>query len=153
MNSEAVKDHITQWLSARLQRSKQKGYVVGVSGGIDSALTSTLCAETGAPLIVLNMPIHQNPNHVSRSDEHIKWLQDKYDNVSSHTIDLTETFETLCNTLPEEALGGFSLANTRSRLRMVALYAFANSNGFLVGGTGNPMKIRSGQPMMNLSGR
>lgn len=140
MNSESVKKHIVNWLSDQLNKSKQKGFVVGVSGGIDSAVTSTLCAETGAPIIVLNMPIHQNPNHVSRSDEHIAWLKSRYSNVSSYTVNLSEAFDGLCSSLPEEALGGFSLANTRSRIRMVALYAFANSNGFLVGGTGNKVE-------------
>lgn len=140
MNSESVKKHIVGWLTSQLKESKQKGFVVGVSGGIDSAVTSTLCAETGAPVIVLNMPIHQNPNHVSRSDEHITWLKNHYGNVSSHTVDLSETFDVMCGCLPDQALGGFSLANTRSRLRMVALYAFANSNGYLVGGTGNKVE-------------
>jgi NAD+ synthase len=140
MNSSKVKDHLVKWLSTRLKQSGLKGFVVGVSGGIDSAVTSTLCAETGAPVIVLNMPIHQNPNHTTRSDEHIAWLKSKYSNVTSHTVDLTDTFEVFCDQLPNAALGGFSLANTRSRLRMVTLYAFANSNNFLVGGTGNKVE-------------
>ncbi len=140
MNNLKVKNHLVQWLSQKLKRSGLNGFVVGVSGGIDSALTSTLCAETGAPLIVVNMPINQNPTHISRSDEHIHWLTSRYDNISSHVVDLGETFESFCDQMPSEALGGFSLANTRSRLRMMALYAFANSHNMLVVGTGNKVE-------------
>jgi NAD+ synthase len=140
MNNSKVKAHLVEWLSEKLRRSGLQGFIVGVSGGIDSALTSTLCAETGAPVIVISLPIHQNMTHVERSNEHIEWLMNKYSNVTSHTINLGETFETFCDQMPEEALGGFSLANTRSRLRMMALYAFANSKNSLVAGTGNKVE-------------
>jgi NAD+ synthase len=140
MNNSKVKNHLVEWLAEKLRSSGLKGFVIGVSGGIDSALTSALCAETGAPVIVLNLPIHQDTTHIGRSDEHIEWLMRKYPNVTAHTINLGETFETFCDQIPDEALGGFALANTRSRLRMMTLYAFSNSNNFLVAGTGNKVE-------------
>ncbi|MCH2233922.1 MAG: NAD(+) synthase [Crocinitomicaceae bacterium] len=141
MNYPKVIDHIKYWLADYVSQSGLKGYVVGISGGIDSAITSTLCAMTGHKVICLEMGIHQSPNEVSRGMEHIAWLESKYPNVSHYRINLTETFETMRNALPEESKAhGLSMANTRSRLRMTTLYATGQASGLLVAGTGNKVE-------------
>ncbi len=132
--------YIVNWLKEQLLLSKQKGFVVGVSGGIDSAVVSTLCAMTGKPVILLSMPIYQASNQLSRAENHLNFLKSKYKNVQTYTIDLSESFEKITETLPEKAKRELSLANTRSRLRMLTLYAFANSNNYLVAGTGNKIE-------------
>jgi NAD+ synthase len=129
---------IINWLLEYSQKSNTNGFVIGVSGGIDSALTSTLCAMTKLPVIVVGMPIHQEKTQLSRSDKHMKWLCDNFTNVRQITVELSKTFETFtesCSNLSELAL-----ANTRSRLRMVTLYSIANTNNMLVAGTGNKVE-------------
>lgn len=128
-----------------IKRSGVKGFVVGVSGGIDSAVVSTLCAKTGLPILCLEMPIHQNPSHVSRAENHINWLKERFSNVSSERVDLTSSFDEFCNSISSEGFdsnGSNELAksNTRSRLRMIALYYHATLNGFVVCGTGNKVE-------------
>ena len=92
MNSKSVVEHITNWLKTYIAESKTKGFVVGISGGIDSAVTSTLCAKTGISLLCLEMPIHQAPAHVSRAQEHIEFLKKKYKNVLTYKVNLTSAF-------------------------------------------------------------
>ena len=140
MQVEAIIDHIVSWLSNYLAQSKLKGFVVGVSGGIDSAVTSTLCAKTGSQVYTLNMPIHQAPDQISRSAKHIRWLESGYENVQGVKIDLTSAFQSIENTLPESIQDGLTMANTRSRLRMVTLYAFSTHHRMLVAGTGNKVE-------------
>jgi len=125
---------IVDWLS------KYKGFVVGISGGVDSALVSTLCAKTGLPTVVVSLPIHQPKSHLERANEHIKWLKEKFPNVTSFEVDLTETFETFKKSIPLCAVSDLSLVNARSRLRMTTLYNFANSFGHVVAGTGNKVE-------------
>ena len=137
---EKVVNHIVSWLKNYLETSKIKGFVVGVSGGIDSAVTSTLCARTGAPVLCLEMAIHQEENQVSRALEHIQWLEKNHENVSHHSIMLTPLFESFIKSLPpteENEQQLLSLANTRARLRMSTLYYFAALHNYLVAGTGN----------------
>ena len=93
MNTTAVVNHITKWLKSYADKTNIKGFVVGVSGGIDSAVTSTLCAKTGLSLWCLEMPIHHAPSHVSRAQEHISHLKNTYSNVASSRVDLTPTYE------------------------------------------------------------
>ena len=141
--TEAIIDHITSWLRSYAANAKAKGFVVGISGGIDSALTSTLCANTGLPTLCIEMPIHQAASHVSRAKEHITNLKAKYPNVSSQEVDLTSTFTHFAAQVPEAAtqqLTDHTLANTRSRLRMMTLYYFAGINHALVAGTGNKVE-------------
>ena len=140
MQTQAVVDHIVQWLSDYLDQSGLQGFVVGVSGGIDSALTSTLCARTGKPVKALNMPIHQAPDQVTRSARHIDWLQARYTSVEGLTVDLTPAFEALQTTLPDEIQDDLSMANTRSRLRMLTLYGVSTHHRMLVAGTGNKVE-------------
>lgn len=140
MDTQPVIDHIVQWLSQYLEQSGLKGFVVGVSGGIDSAVASTLSAMTGYPVNVLNMPIYQAPDQVSRARNHIQWLEGRYPNVKGVTVDLSPAFESLQNTLPADIQDDLSMANTRSRLRMVTLYTFSTHNRYLVVGTGNKVE-------------
>lgn len=141
MNSQAVAQHIVRWLDEYVNSSGAKGFIVGISGGIDSAVTSTLCAMTGRPVILLSMPIHQPAGQYERALHHIKDLQLKYPNVSSMDIDLTKTFDQLVADLPKETTADFlAMANTRARLRMTTLYAIGQANKCLVAGTGNKVE-------------
>ena len=143
MQVEKVTDHIVDWLKTYAQNAGVKGFVIGVSGGIDSAVTSTLCAKTGLPVLCLEMPIHQAKSQVSRALNHIQWLQQKFHNVSMTQVNLTPVFDGLIDALPpvdNEESRFMSLANTRARLRMTTLYYFAALNGYLVAGTGNKVE-------------
>ena len=139
---EKVSKHIIKWINTYLENSKMNGLVVGVSGGVDSALTSTLCAETGKNLICIEMPIKQGNDQVSRSKKHIEWLKSKYPNVSSILINLDNTYNMFVDSIPknESYKHDLSLANTRSRLRMVTLYYFSALNNYIVAGTGNKVE-------------
>ncbi|MDX5583375.1 MAG: NAD(+) synthase [Aureibaculum sp.] len=143
MQTEKVTNHIVSWLKDYAVKAGIKGFVVGVSGGIDSALASTLCAKTGMPTLCLEMPIHQAESQVSRALNHVGWLKDNFNNVSMTRINLTLVFDSLVSALPKvddkEKLF-MSLANTRARLRMTSLYYFAALNGYLVVGTGNKVE-------------
>ena len=143
MNTEKVAEYIINWLKEYATNAKVNGFVVGVSGGIDSAVTSILCAKTGYPTLCVEMPIHQAENQVSRVEEHIAQLKKRFANVSEARVDLTSTFEDFKNVLPSvehsEKLD-LSLANTRARLRMTTLYYFAALQGLLVAGTGNKVE-------------
>ena len=141
-NPEKVSKHIVSWIDNYLNKSKMKGFVVGVSGGVDSALTSTLCAETKRNVLCVEMPINQEKDQVSRSKKHIEWLKKKYSNVSSINISLDNTFDSFIESIPDvkSSENDLSLANTRSRLRMVALYYFSSLKKYLVVGTGNKVE-------------
>ncbi len=143
MNSEKVKEHIVGWLDDYLDLSKTKGFVIGISGGIDSSVTSTLGALTSKPLLCVEMPIHQDESQVERAKKHIAWLKDNFENVSSVETDLTKVFDDFSGVVKHsenEELDFLSLANTRARLRMTTLYHYAQINGFLVLGTGNKVE-------------
>lgn len=143
MQTEKVIDHIVNWLKTYAENAKCKGFVIGVSGGIDSAVTSTLCAKTGLDLLCLEMPIHQGENQVTRADRHIDWLMGNFPNVSRQPVDLTPVFDSLVDAFPKvdnEEERFMSLANTRARLRMTTLYYFAALKGYLVAGTGNKVE-------------
>ncbi|XP_040564735.1 NH(3)-dependent NAD(+) synthetase [Lepeophtheirus salmonis] len=141
MQAQKVIDHIVQWLQKYAHESRVNGFVVGISGGIDSAVTSTLCSLTGMKVICLNLPIHQVPAQVSQSDNHIAWLKEKYgEKIDSHVVNLTPTFDTACKDLPLDIQDQLTMANLRSRLRMSTLYAFAGHHRCLVAGTGNKVE-------------
>ena len=143
MQTDKVVDHIVSWLKDYVGNSGSKGFVVGVSGGIDSAVTSTLCARTGLPLLCIEMPIHQGVSQVTRADKHIDWLQKNFKNVDRQPVDLTSVFDNLVDALPavdNEEERNMSLANTRARLRMTTLYYFAALLKYLVAGTGNKVE-------------
>ena len=142
MKYDIIADNIIQWLKAYSKKSKTDGFVIGIPGGIDSALTSTLCASTGLPTICIDMPIMQNKNEVNRASNHIKWLQKKFNNVIHKSIDLNNVFNSFKNTVDQknDKNNFLSLANSRSRLRMTTLYYFAGINNCLVAGTGNKVE-------------
>ena len=88
-----VTNHIVNWLEGYLKKSNMDGFVIGVSGGVDSALTSTLCAKTGYPVQCIEMPIHQNKEQISNSSIQINWLESNFSNVTSNKVDLSNMFE------------------------------------------------------------
>lgn len=143
MKKKEVIQYIVSWLNEYADASATDGFVVGLSGGIDSALVSTLCAMTRKTTLVLEMPIHQAPSEVNRAKEHIAWLKNKFPNVESIGVDLTPTFETLKGVISADADPEkleLSLANTRARLRMTTLYYYAGIRNLLVAGTGNKVE-------------
>tara|TARA_Y100000310_G_scaffold235174_1_gene238193 strand:+ start:5252 stop:6031 length:780 start_codon:yes stop_codon:yes gene_type:complete len=140
MVKKKTTNFITSWLKNILDETDQQGFVIGVSGGVDSAVTSTLCALTDKPVIVLNMPINQAIDQYNRSNEQIEWLKSNFNNVSSRVIDLSDSYNILRTTFLKEDINTLAMANSASRLRMITLYAVANSNRFLVAGTGNKVE-------------
>jgi NAD+ synthase len=136
-----LSSYISQWLYNYCENAKVSGFVIGISGGIDSAVTSTLCAETGKKTILVNLPIKQSESEYIRATEHIENLKSRFSNVESIEVNLSETFEILSDSLPFEASSNsLAMANTRSRLRMTTLYAIAQGNNCLVAGTGNKIE-------------
>lgn len=141
MQHQAVIDHIISWISRYVEASGLPGpLVVGVSGGIDSAVTSALCAHTGRQVIALSMPIYQDPDLHSLSQRQLAWLAENFKNVRTHTLDLTPLFQSCERVFPENIQDALNMANARSRLRMVTLHAFAGHNKGLVVGTGNKVE-------------
>ena len=139
MQTSLVAEHIKNWILNYSKLSKTKGFIIGISGGIDSAVTSTLAAATGLKIVCLEMPIHQNKNQVNRAKKHIKWLKENFVNVSSIEFELTQVFEKFKSKLNNES-NELALANTRARLRMTTLYYFAQHYNLLVLGTGNKVE-------------
>jgi NAD+ synthase len=140
MKTKSVIDHIVGWLDNYCKTSGNNGFVVGISGGIDSAVTSTLCAKTGRKVIVLNLPIHQFASQIDLSDQHIAWLKSRFPNVESQTVELSPAFDVLSGQFPKNIQDQLTMANTRARLRMLTLYAFAGHHKLLVAGTGNKIE-------------
>lgn len=140
MQTAKVIEHIVNWLKAYCDEAGLKGFVVGVSGGIDSAVTSTLCAKTKKSTILLNMPIYQALEQVSLAEQHIEWLEKNYDNVRGIKTDLTPAFQAFEKTFPPDIQDELTMANTRSRMRMVTLYTYATHHRMLVVGTGNKVE-------------
>ena len=140
MDLSKVEHHIISWLTSYLKESSLHGFVIGVSGGVDSAVTSTLCAKTGFPTLVLNMPIHQKSKQFDRSNNHIKWLKNKYKNVDSQEVDLSYVFDSFSNVLSNQVQDHLSMANLRARIRMSTLYVYASNKKMLVAGTGNKVE-------------
>jgi len=140
MKISKVIDYIVEWLKNYCDNASMDGFVVGISGGIDSAVTSTLCAKSGKEVILLSLPIYQTEQQLSLAEQHISWLEARFQNVKGVEVDLTPAFKSLEKTLPSDIQDGLSMANTRSRLRMLTLYAFATHNKMLVTGTGNKVE-------------
>ena len=146
-NSKII-NFIVDWLNDYCVQNSVEGFVVGVSGGIDSALTSTLCSMTKKPVLCIQMPIHQSKNEITRSTNHIKWLEKNFTNVISVEDNLSSFYDefvksknnaTSSLTYSDERKQ-LAFANTRSRLRMVNLYFHATSNNYIVAGTGNKVE-------------
>jgi NAD+ synthase len=145
-NYEELKNRIIKWLGDYVVEHNIKSFVVGVSGGIDSAVVSTLCAETGLPTYVLSMPLHSSSENDSLSDDYSSYLEDNYNNVTKIRIDLTNVYDQLIQSFDFWAGSGeftsnnLANANTKSRIRMVTLYQVAGSVGGIVVGTGNKVE-------------
>ncbi len=143
MEHEKVVSHIVNWMLAYANSAKSSGFVVGVSGGIDSALTSTLAAKTGLKTVLVEMPIHQDAKQVTRAQNHIALLKKRFSNVTDVAVNLTSVYDRLVDVLPaneETAAKTMALVNSRARLRMTTLYYFAGLHGLLVAGTGNKVE-------------
>lgn len=140
MQTTSIITYISNWLKNYSHSSKTTGFVIGISGGIDSAVTSTLAAQTKIPIICVEMPIYQEESQLKRSKNHIKWLKNNFSNISSIEIDLTSTFNELVKKFPNKKNTELALANTKARLRMMSLYYVAQTNNSLVLGTGNKVE-------------
>ncbi len=141
MKTALVAKHIEAWLNDYVESAKLSGFIVGISGGIDSALTSTLCALTGKKVILLSMPIRQTKAEYTRALNHITSLKTRFQNVESFDIDLTSTFTDFESKMPFDiAEHHLAMANSRARLRMTTLYALGQAHGCLVAGTGNKVE-------------
>lgn len=144
MQHQAVIEHIVQWLAAYAAKARAKGFVVGVSGGIDSAVVSALAARTGLDVLLLEMPIRQQADQVSRAQEHMADLQKNFPNVRAQSVDLTPAFEAFERAVDvneaDYPARNLAFANSRSRLRMLTLYYYGQINGLLVAGTGNKVE-------------
>jgi NAD+ synthase len=134
-----LQDQITAWIKEYAHRANMKSLVVGISGGIDSAVVSALCARTGLDVVAVTMPIRQRPDLHDLSLRQGYWLKANFTNVTHEVVDLTNVFDAF-----EERMGDhddlLGFANSRSRLRMVTLYQIAQSNVGLVVGTGNKVE-------------
>jgi NAD+ synthase len=135
-----LEDRIVKWMRDYVIRNNIKAFVIGVSGGIDSAVSSTLAAETALPVYALGMPIHQKEEQETLSDVHLKWLTDNFSNVTALKYDLSSVFDTFKQTMNGYGENTHALANSRSRLRMVTLYQVATTVGGIVVGTGNKVE-------------
>lgn len=135
-----LQNQISDWLKDYIKNSNLKAFVVGISGGIDSAVTSTLCAMTGFKTYAVIMPIHQNPDETDRGIEHCNWLKRKFNNIEIIKLDLTDSYETLIKNIPKNFKTDLSLANTRARIRMSTLYLIAGGSSGIVAGTGNKIE-------------
>jgi len=131
---------ISNWLLDYIENNNLDSFVVGISGGIDSAVTSTLCAMTGRKTYIIVMPIHQRKDETDRGLKHCEWLKQKYSNVEHLKIDLTSTFDHFKSVFPIDFDDKLALANSRARIRMSSLYLIAGNKNGLVVGTGNKIE-------------
>jgi len=132
-----IKDWISNYVNS--MPKKAESLIIGISGGIDSSVSSTLCAMTGIKTIVLTMPIKQKVDQHDLSLKHQKWLKDKFNNVEGHTVSLDELFNSFKSSLSEFD-NDHGMANSRARLRMATLYQVASANNGIVVGTGNKIE-------------
>ena len=137
---EVLKNRIVSWIKDYAESNGIKSLVVGVSGGIDSAVTSTLAAETGLMTYCIGMPLLQKEEQESLSDIHLDWLGDTYWDTKTEKFDLSNLFEVFRYTMRKYGEDELALANTRARLRMSTLYQVAQTVGGIVVGTGNKVE-------------
>jgi len=141
MNYDKLAFDIDRWLKDYYYMHAIKAFVVGVSGGIDSAVVSTLCARTELPTYILTMPLHSKEANTELSDLHAQHLVEKYSNVTLVNVDLSDTYDVFMTNVDDTFTGNnLANANTKSRLRMVSLYQVAGSVGGIVVGTGNKVE-------------
>lgn len=139
-NMKNLANEIVKWLKDYATKNNRKSLVVGVSGGVDSALVSTLCAMTGLPTYCVLMPCQTKPDQTDRGQSHIEWLFSKFDNVTGDFVDLTRTFVAFQRATTACYNNKLGYANSKSRLRMVTLYQIATATDGLVVGTGNKVE-------------
>jgi len=141
MNSDKKIEHISNWIKEYISslNFQSPSLIIGVSGGIDSAVTSTLCCKTGFKTIAVSMPIKQNASQHDLSLKHLDWLKCKFNNVDTMIIELDDVFRSFENTMSDFD-NKLAFANSRSRLRMVTLYQIAQANNGIVVGTGNKVE-------------
>jgi len=138
---EDLTDRIVRWMKDYYWQHSIKAFVVGVSGGIDSAVVSTLCARTGLPTYILTMPLHSKEDNTELSELHAYGLVEKYSNVTLVNVDLSETYDKFMFWIDDTFTNNqLANANTKARLRMVSLYQVAGSVGGIVVGTGNKIE-------------
>ena len=137
---EVLRHRIVDWIKNYAESNGIKSLVVGVSGGIDSAVTSTLAAETGLMTYCIGMPLLQKEEQESLSDIHLDWLGDTYWDTKTEKFDLSNLFEVFRYTMRKYGEDELALANTRARLRMATLYQVAQTVGGIVVGTGNKVE-------------
>ena len=137
---EVLKNRIVSWIKDYAESNGIKSLVVGVSGGIDSAVTSTLAAETGLMTYCIGMPLLQKEEQESLSDIHLDWLGDTYWDTKTEKFELSNLFEVFRYTMRKYGEDELALANTRARLRMSTLYQVAQTVGGIVVGTGNKVE-------------
>ena len=141
-----LKTRIVSWIKDYAIVNNIKSLVVGVSGGIDSAVVSTLCAETGLPTYVLSMPLLSKVDSDKLSDSHANTLEEKYNNVTKIRVELSGVYDKFVHSLNwwtgsyQYTINELANANTKSRLRMVTLYQVAGTVGGIVVGTGNKVE-------------
>ena len=143
IDAEKVNQYIVEWLRDYATKSRVNGFVIGISGGIDSAVTSMLCAQTGFKVLCVEMPIHQHESQVNRGKLHIEQLKNRFTNIENELVELTPVFESFEQQVPKtdnQASVNLAFANSRARLRMTTLYYFAGLHGLLVAGTGNKIE-------------
>jgi len=129
---------ISSWITNYLDNTNLSSLIVGVSGGIDSALTSTLCAMSNKKTIVVSIPIFQNESQLNLAKKHIEWLKSNFNNVISIEIDMSDVFSMFEKKF--DSYHNLSSANSKSRLRMVTLYHISSLNNGIVVGTGNKVE-------------
>ena len=134
---EFIKDWILNYVDS--MPKKAQSLIIGISGGIDSSVTSTLCAMTGIKTIVLTMPINQISSQHDLSIKHKDWLKEKFNNVEDYNIELDEVFKIFKSKLLKFD-NEHGMANSRARIRMTALYQVATANNGIVVGTGNKIE-------------
>ena len=141
MNSKDKINYISNWIKdyALSINNNSTTLVIGVSGGVDSALTSTLCAHTGLKTIAVSMPIKQNSSQHDLSLRHLDFLKQNFPNVETKIVELDNVFKAFQDTM-QNFKSELAFANSRSRLRMVTLYQIAQSNKGIVVGTGNKVE-------------
>jgi NAD+ synthase len=142
MKNQDIIVFITQWMQQYANQANSNGFVIGISGGIDSALTSTLAAKTGKKVLCVEMPIYQKKEQVNRAKKHINWLKSNFSNVESTNIDLSNLYDQFVNSVGKNDSKNYEIAlvNSRARLRMTTLYYLAQVNNLLVAGTGNKVE-------------
>jgi len=141
LKTQKINEYIVSWLRSYAQKNDVNGFVVGISGGIDSAVVSFLCAQTRLETLCVEIPIYQSQN--DKTKELVEKLQATFANVKNIKIDLTSVFEEFKSNVSQNTSKEkleLTLANTQSRLRMLTLYYQAGIHSFLVVGTGNKIE-------------